>query len=189
MAPSVEGQVDVYQRAYENAGVDPRTVSYIECHGTGTALGDPIEIAALTRVFGAGAERETGWCAIGSLKTNIGHLDTAAGVCGLIKASLSLHHEAIPASLHFTAPNPRIDFANSPFFVNTQLTPWPHSSKAQGGSPRRAGVTSLGMGGTNAHVVLEEAPVPAAPSARAPTRSCSCRPKPQRAGAGDRPPR
>jgi amino acid adenylation domain-containing protein len=153
MAPSVEGQVEVYRQAYENAGVDPRTVSYVECHGTGTALGDPIEIAALSRVFADGERRR--YCAIGSLKTNIGHLDTAAGVCGLIKTALALHHGAIPPSLHFEAPNPRIDFASSPFFVNTELRPWP----AEAG-PRRAGVTSLGMGGTNAHVVLEEAPLP-----------------------------
>jgi amino acid adenylation domain-containing protein len=153
MAPSIDGQVDVYRQAWENAGLDPRTASYIECHGTGTALGDPIEIAALSRVFADGERRN--WCAIGSLKTNIGHLDTAAGVCGLIKAALALHHEAIPASLHFEAPNPRIDFAGSPFFVNTTLRPWPRGER-----PRRAGVTSLGMGGTNAHVVLEEAPVP-----------------------------
>ncbi len=152
MAPSVEGQVDVYRQAYENAGVDPRTISYIECHGTGTALGDPIEIAALSRVF-ADPERRN-YCAIGSLKTNIGHLDTAAGVCGLIKAALALHQGAIPPSLHFETPNPRIDFASSPFFVNTELRPWPE------GKLLRAGVTSLGMGGTNVHVVLEEAPAP-----------------------------
>ncbi|HSS78378.1 MAG TPA: amino acid adenylation domain-containing protein, partial [Thermoanaerobaculia bacterium] len=151
MAPSVEGQVEVYRQAYENAGVDPRTVSYIECHGTGTALGDPIEIAALSRVFADGDNNRRNYCAIGSLKTNIGHLDTAAGVSGLIKTALALHHGAIPPSLHFEAPNPRIDFAGSPFFVNTELRAWPAGT-------RRAGVTSLGMGGTNAHVVLEEAP-------------------------------
>jgi amino acid adenylation domain-containing protein len=161
MAPSIDGQVEVYRQAYENAGVDPRTVSYIECHGTGTALGDPIEIAALSRVFAdrpeAGDVRRN-YCAIGSLKTNIGHLDTAAGVCGLIKTALALHHGAIPPSLHFETPNPRIDFAGSPFFVNTELRPWP-------AGPRRAGVTSLGMGGTNAHVVLEAAPAsPASPA-------------------------
>ncbi|HZF07642.1 MAG TPA: amino acid adenylation domain-containing protein [Thermoanaerobaculia bacterium] len=156
MAPSVEGQVEVYRRAYENAGIDPRSVSYLECHGTGTALGDPIEIAALSRVFDSpdAADTPKGWCAIGSLKTNIGHLDTAAGVCGLIKTTLALHHGVIPPSLHFTAPNPRIDFAGSAFFVNTELRPWPTGERR----PRRAGVTSLGMGGTNAHVVLEEAP-------------------------------
>jgi amino acid adenylation domain-containing protein len=163
MAPSIDGQVEVYRQAYENAGVDPRTVSYVECHGTGTALGDPIEIAALSRVFadpGDGGDGRRNYCAIGSLKTNIGHLDTAAGVCGLIKTALALHHGAIPPSLHFEAPNPRIDFAGSPFFVNTELRPWP-------AGVRRAGVTSLGMGGTNAHVVLEAAPslVPTTPAA------------------------
>ncbi|MFY9825408.1 MAG: amino acid adenylation domain-containing protein, partial [Thermoanaerobaculia bacterium] len=162
MAPSIEGQVEVYRQAYENAGVDPRTVSYVECHGTGTALGDPIEIAALSRVF-ADEDGRRNYCAIGSLKTNIGHLDTAAGVSGLIKAALALHHGVIPPSLHFEAPNPRIDFANSPFFVNTELRPWPAGT-------RRAGVTSLGMGGTNAHVVLEEAPSLAATPATSSSR-------------------
>ncbi|HXO18985.1 MAG TPA: beta-ketoacyl synthase N-terminal-like domain-containing protein, partial [Thermoanaerobaculia bacterium] len=156
MAPSVDGQVEVYSMAYDNAGVDPATVSYIECHGTGTALGDPIEISALTRVFAAHSDRK-GFCAIGSLKTNIGHLDTAAGVCGLIKAALALHHKTLPASLHFESPNPQIDFAGSPFYVNRELRAWETD-----GGPRRAGVTSLGMGGTNAHVVLEEAPPQAA---------------------------
>ncbi len=163
MAPSVDGQVELYRLAYENAGVDPATVSYVECHGTGTAMGDPIEIGALTRAFSAHTARKN-FCAIGSLKTNIGHLDTAAGVCGLIKAALALHHRTLPPSLHFQTPNPRIDFANSPFFVNTELRPW----EVAGGGPRRAGVTSLGMGGTNAHVVLEEAPPPAAASASRP---------------------
>ncbi|HTQ80626.1 MAG TPA: beta-ketoacyl synthase N-terminal-like domain-containing protein, partial [Thermoanaerobaculia bacterium] len=153
MAPSVDGQVQLYQLAYQNAGVDPATVSYVECHGTGTAMGDPIEITALTQAFAAATDRR-GYCAIGSLKTNIGHLDTAAGVCGLIKATLALHNRTLPPSLHFRTPNPRIDFAGSPFFVNTELRPW----EIVDGIPRRAGVTSLGMGGTNAHVVLEEAP-------------------------------
>jgi amino acid adenylation domain-containing protein len=158
MAPSVDGQVAVYRQAYEDAGVSPATVSYVECHGTGTALGDPIEIGALTRAF-AEHTGERGYCAVGSLKTNVGHLDAAAGVCGLIKATLSLHHGAIPASLHFEKPNPRIDFAASPFFVNTELRPW-----TRGEAPRRAGVTSLGMGGTNVHAVLEEAPPSPPPS-------------------------
>jgi amino acid adenylation domain-containing protein len=166
MAPSVDGQVQLYELAYANAGVDPGTVSYVECHGTGTAMGDPIEIGALTRAFAAHTARQ-GFCAIGSLKTNLGHLDTAAGVCGLIKAVLALHHRTLPPSLHFQTPNPRIDFAGSPFYVNTELRPW----EAAAGAPRRAGVTSLGMGGTNAHVVLEEAPrqetAAAAPPARA----------------------
>ena len=152
MAPSVDGQVDVYERAYAEAGISPATVGYVECHGTGTALGDPIEFTALNQVFStAGAER--GGTAIGSLKTNIGHLDTAAGACALIKATLTVERGLIPPSLHFERPNPQIDFASSPFFVNTELRPW-----GGDGTPRRAGVTSLGMGGTNAHVVLEEAP-------------------------------
>jgi len=158
-APSVDGQVQLYDLAYANAGVDPATVSYVECHGTGTVMGDPIEIAALTRALAAHTSRK-GYCAIGSLKTNIGHLDTAAGVCGLIKAVLCLHHRTLPPTLHFSTPNPRIDFANSPFFVNTELRPW----ESADGTPRRAGVTSLGMGGTNAHVVLEEAPAAAMPA-------------------------
>ena len=162
MAPSVDGQVQLYRLAYANAGVDPATVSYVECHGTGTALGDPIELAALTQAFAAHTPRR-GACAIGSVKTNIGHLDTAAGVCGLIKAVLCLHHRTLPPSLHFRTPNPRLDLANSPFFVNTGLRPW----EVAGGGPRRAGVTSLGMGGTNAHVVLEEAPPEAATAAAA----------------------
>jgi len=162
MAPSVDGQVDVYERAYAEAGISPATVGYVECHGTGTALGDPIEFTALNQVFSAaGAERNG--TAIGSLKTNIGHLDTAAGACALIKATLTVEHGMIPPSLHFERPNPQIDFASSPFFVNTELRPW-----GGDGTPRRAGVTSLGMGGTNAHVVLEEAPpVPAPEPSRA----------------------
>jgi amino acid adenylation domain-containing protein len=156
MAPSVDGQIQLYDLAYEKAGIDPATVSYVECHGTGTALGDPIEIAALSQAFAARTDRK-GFCAIGSIKTNIGHLDTAAGVCGLIKAVLALHHRTLPPTLHFSTPNPRIDFAASPFFVNTELRPW----EVADGIPRRAGVTSLGMGGTNAHVVLEEAPAAA----------------------------
>jgi amino acid adenylation domain-containing protein len=163
MAPSVAGQVELYKLAYDRAGVATDTVSYVECHGTGTAMGDPIEIAALSQAFGAPAARQ-GSCAIGSVKTNIGHLDTAAGVCGLIKAVLALHHRTLPPSLHFRRPNPRIPFAGSPFFVNTELRPW----EVEGGGPRRAGVTSLGMGGTNAHVVLEEAPPPAPASASRP---------------------
>ncbi|HEY0512849.1 MAG TPA: amino acid adenylation domain-containing protein [Thermoanaerobaculia bacterium] len=151
-APSVDGQVEVYSMAYANAGVSPDTLSYVECHGTATPMGDPIEIAALTQAFRAHTDRRN-FCAIGSLKTNVGHLDSAAGVCGLIKAVLALEHREIPPSLHFERPNPQIDFANSPFFVNAALRDWETD-----GRPRRAGVTSLGMGGTNAHVILEEAP-------------------------------
>ena len=151
-APSVEGQAQVIQTAQRLAGVDPATISYIEAHGTGTALGDPIEIAALTRAFQAQTQ-QTGFCAVGSVKTNVGHLDTAAGVAGVIKTALALTHRQIPPSLHFRVPNPAIDFANSPFYVNATLAEWQSN-----GTPRRAGVSSFGMGGTNAHAILEEAP-------------------------------
>jgi len=151
-APGVEGQARVIAEALASAGVAPETVGYVEAHGTGTALGDPIEIAALTEAFRAGTAAR-GFCALGSIKTNIGHLDAAAGISGLLKVVLALAHRQIPPSLHFERPNPRIDFAASPFFVNTALADWPDR-----GGPRRAGVSSFGLGGTNAHVVLEEAP-------------------------------
>ncbi|MEH1848663.1 MAG: SDR family NAD(P)-dependent oxidoreductase [Nostoc sp.] len=149
-APSVNGQAEAITEAMMLASVEPETISYIEAHGTGTALGDPIEISALTNVFRASTQKK-GFCAIGSVKTNIGHLDAAAGVTGLIKTVLALHHKLIPPSLNFEQPNPEIDFANSPFYVNTKLTQW-----EAGKTPRRAGVSSLGIGGTNAHVILEE---------------------------------
>ncbi|MCC3566017.1 MULTISPECIES: beta-ketoacyl synthase N-terminal-like domain-containing protein [unclassified Microcoleus] len=152
-APSIDGQAQAIADALAIAEIPPETVSYIEAHGTGTPLGDPIEIAALTQAFSVDTKKK-GFCAIGSAKTNIGHLDTAAGVAGLIKTVQALKHQLIPPSLHFEQPNPKIDFANSPFYVNTQLSEW----KA-GKSPRRAGVSSFGIGGTNAHVVLEEAPI------------------------------
>jgi len=152
-APSVDGQAAVIARAQAMAGVDPSTITYVEAHGTGTELGDPIEVAALTRVFAAASGRR-GYCALGSVKTNIGHLDAAAGVAGLIKTVLALEHRALPPSLHFQTPNPRIDFEGSPFRVNAALTDW----GAEVDAPRRAGVSSFGIGGTNAHVVLEEAP-------------------------------
>ncbi|MGH7998765.1 MAG: type I polyketide synthase, partial [Brasilonema sp.] len=159
-APSIDGQAEAIAEAQMLAGVEPETINYIEAHGTGTALGDPIEIAALSKVFRASTQKK-GFCAIGSVKTNIGHLDAAAGVAGLIKTVLALKHKLIPPSLNFEQPNPQIDFANSPFYVNTKLTQW----KA-GLTPRRAGVSSLGMGGTNAHVILQEAPTlsPSSPS-------------------------
>jgi acyl transferase domain-containing protein/acyl carrier protein len=152
-APSVTGQAKVITEAISNAKVEPETIQYIETHGTGTALGDPIEIAALTKVFSQHTDKKQ-FCAIGSVKTNIGHLDAAAGVTGLIKVALALKHQQIPPSLNFTAPNPQIDFANSPFFVNNKLTNWDNYEEM----PRRAGVSSFGMGGTNAHAVLEQAP-------------------------------
>lgn len=161
-APRAEGQAKVIRDALRAAEVEPRTIGYIETHGTGTQLGDPIEITALTRAFRAGTD-EKQFCAIGSVKTNIGHLDTAAGVVGLIKTVMALQHKQIPPSLHFTEPNPKIDFDDSPFYVNTSLSGW-----AANGHPRRAGVSSFGMGGTNAHIVLEEAPALAPSSSPGP---------------------
>ena len=161
-APSVEGQAEVIAEALAVAGVEPETISYVEAHGTGTEIGDPIEVTALTQAFGNGGG-QTGYCALGSLKTNIGHLDTAAGVAGFIKTVLALRQRQIPPSLHFEAPNPQIDFEHSPFYVNTALSGW----KA-GRAPRRAGVSSFGIGGANAHVVLEEAPPPEPSSATRP---------------------
>ena len=152
-APGIEGQAEVIALAQSLAEADPESISYVEAHGTATPLGDPIEIAALAKAFSAGGTGARGYCAIGSVKTNIGHLDAAAGVAGLIKTVLALQHRQIPPSLHFTRPNPQIDFASSPFFVNAKLSEWPSRSL-----PRRAGVSSFGIGGTNAHVVLEEAP-------------------------------
>ncbi|MFE7977410.1 type I polyketide synthase [Streptomyces shenzhenensis] len=151
-APSVGGQAAVIRDAQFVARVDPATVTYVEAHGTATPLGDPIEIEALTRVFRDGTDRR-GFCRIGSVKTNIGHTDAAAGVAGLIKAVLALEHGVIPPSLHFAEPNPQIDFAASPFRVATATEDWRAEE-----TPRRAGVSSFGIGGTNAHVVLEEAP-------------------------------
>ena len=151
-APAVSGQADLIARAQLIAEVEPETISYIETHGTGTMLGDPIEIAALTQAFRTRTEKK-GYCAIGSVKTNIGHLDTAAGIAGLIKTVLALKHKQLPPSLHFSQPNPEIDFESSPFYVNTKLAEW-----TSNGAPRRAGVSSFGIGGTNAHVILEEAP-------------------------------
>ncbi|WP_277347830.1 type I polyketide synthase [Salipiger mangrovisoli] len=156
LAPSVDGQAQAIAEAQAVAGIPSDTVDYVECHGTGTYLGDPIEVAALTQAF-AESGSEQGHCRIGSVKTNIGHLDTAAGVASLIKTSLALHHAQMPPSLGFEKPNPAIDFEASPFVVNDVLTPWERR-----GHPRRAGVNSLGVGGTNAHVVLEEAPARAA---------------------------
>ncbi|MCB1348911.1 MAG: SDR family NAD(P)-dependent oxidoreductase, partial [Maritimibacter sp.] len=156
LAPSVDGQAEAIAEAQLMSGVSADTVDYIECHGTGTYLGDPIEVAALTQAFQE-TTHEVGFCRIGSVKTNIGHLDTAAGVASLIKTALSLHHRQIPPSLGFEKPNPAIDFEHSPFRVNDTLTDWVSHR-----GPRRAGVNSLGVGGTNAHVVLEEAPERAA---------------------------
>lgn len=152
-APSEQGQVAVIRHALGVADIDGRTVTYVEAHGTGTSLGDPIEVAALTTAYGANST-DTGWCAIGSVKPNIGHLGHAAGVAGVIKTTLALENGFIPPIVNFTKPNPAIDFDNSPFYVNTALSAW----KANG-NPRRAGVSAFGMGGTNGHLVMEEPPV------------------------------
>ncbi len=153
-APSIQGQAAVIEEALTIAGVSPDSIGYVETHGTGTSLGDPIEIEALTQAFRTGTDRK-GYCPIGSVKTNIGHLDAAAGVAGVIKAVLILESGLIPASLNYQRPNPAIDFANSPFFVNAELRKWEPQAE-----PRRAGVSSFGLGGTNAHIILEEAPTP-----------------------------
>lgn len=157
LAPSVEGQTRVIAAALAIGDVNPDTVTLIEAHGTGTPIGDPIEVEAMTRVFRAFTQRK-GFCAIGSIKGNFGHATTAAGIAGVLKVVLALRNRKIPPTLHFTAPNPQIDFDSSPFFVNTRLIDWEPR-----GIPRRAGVSSFGFCGTNAHVVLEEAP-PAQPS-------------------------
>ncbi|MDC7777729.1 non-ribosomal peptide synthetase/type I polyketide synthase [Bacillus cereus] len=147
-APGVDGQAAVIKSAHEIAGVKPEEISYIETHGTGTQLGDPIEVEALKLAFG---KQEPGRVLIGSVKTNIGHLDAAAGVGGFIKTVLALKNKKIPPSLHYNNPNPNIDFGKNPFRVNTELIPWKEKV-------RRAGVSSFGMGGTNAHIVLESVP-------------------------------
>ena len=151
-APSVDGQAEAIAMAQAYANFHPETISYIEAHGTATPLGDPIEIEALTQAFRVHTDAKQ-FCAIGSLKSNVGHLVAAAGVAGLIKTALALHYKKIPPSLNFEAPNPKIDFTNSPFYVNTKLAQW-----SEGETLRRAGVSSFGVGGTNAHIVLEEAP-------------------------------
>ncbi|HYY41198.1 MAG TPA: type I polyketide synthase, partial [Pyrinomonadaceae bacterium] len=158
-APSIEGQAQVIADALSLAEVEADSIGYIEAHGTATAIGDPIEIAALTKAFRA-TTRAKNFCAVGSVKSNIGHLDAAAGVAGLIKTVLALQHRQLPPSLHYEQPNPKIDFANSPFYVNAKLNEW-----TTDGAPRRAGVSSFGIGGTNAHVIVEEAPAPADSSA------------------------
>jgi phthiocerol/phenolphthiocerol synthesis type-I polyketide synthase E len=151
-APSVNGQAAVIAEALAVADVEPASIGYIETHGTGTTLGDPIEIAALTHAFREHTS-EVGFCAIGSVKSSVGHLDAAAGVTGLIKAVLALQNEAIPPTLNYEHPNPGLNLETSPFFVNTKLRPWPRQQ-----APRRAGVSSFGIGGTNVHMIVEEAP-------------------------------
>lgn len=151
-APSIQAQAAVIQAAHRAAGVTAGDISYVEAHGTGTPLGDPIELAALTEAFAKTSEK-TGYCLLGTAKTNVGHLDIAAGVTGLIKTALSLQHGMIPALLHYQKPNPNIQFEHSAFRPVSELTPWPKQTQ-----PRRAGVSAFGVGGTNIHMVLEEAP-------------------------------
>jgi len=159
LAPSVDGQAEAVAEALAVSEVAPDSIQYVECHGTGTAVGDPIEIAALTEAYrhGTGAK---GFCAVGSVKPNIGHTDTAAGVASFIKAVQALRHRELPPCINFTAPNPAIDFDSSPFYVNVERREWPEPTDGS----RRAAVNSLGVGGTNAHVIVEEAPITQASS-------------------------
>ena len=151
-APGVRGQTAAIASAFEMADVSPESIGYVEAHGTGTILGDPIEVSALTEVFRAHTERR-GFCGIGSVKSNVGHLSCASGVAGLIKAVLTMEHGAIPPTVHYRQPNPALELTASPFYVAAELLPW-----QRGDGPRRAAVSAFGVGGTNAHVVLEEAP-------------------------------
>jgi acyl transferase domain-containing protein/acyl carrier protein len=151
-APSVETQTDVVIEALSMAGVSPETITFIEAHGSGTPLGDPIEVLALTRAFRSGAAKKN-FCALGSVKTNVGHCDNAAGMASLIKTVLALEHKLIPPTLHFEGPGAQINLDDSPFYINSSAVDWNMT-----GDPRRAGVSSLGIGGTNAHLILEEAP-------------------------------
>ncbi|WP_307852184.1 SDR family NAD(P)-dependent oxidoreductase [Streptomyces sp. b94] len=155
-APGAAGQTAVIREAHTVAGVDPRTIGHVEAHGTATRLGDPVEVSALTRAFRE-STADTGFCAIGSVKSNIGHLDAAAGVAGVLKTVLMMKHRTLVPTVNHTTPNPAIDFATGPFKVSTDTTPW------TGQGPLRAGVSSFGIGGTNAHAILEEAPPAPAP--------------------------
>ncbi|SFI03924.1 amino acid adenylation domain-containing protein [Bosea sp. OK403] len=161
-APSVDGQAAAIIMAHAAADIEARSIGYVECHGTGTPMGDPIEVAGLTAAFRLTTE-DCGFCALGSVKSNIGHLDAAAGVTGLIKATLAVATGTLPASLHVTQPNPALDLPNSPFFIADRLQGWPAEE-----GPRRAGVSAFGVGGTNVHLVLEQAP---ATEAEAPARN------------------
>ncbi|MFG1957644.1 SDR family NAD(P)-dependent oxidoreductase [Nonomuraea sp. NPDC049028] len=154
LAPSIDGQRRCVSKAIERAGVDPSEISYVEAHGTATEVGDPMEVAALTSAFGPTKDKR--YCLLGSIKPNIGHLDRASGVTGLIKVVQSLRNELIPGTLHYTSPNREIDFDSSPFRVTSEVTPWPRDDDR----PRIAGISSLGMGGTNAHAIVTEAPRP-----------------------------
>ncbi len=153
-APGLDGQANVITGALSYAGVDVETINYFEAHGTATKLGDAVELAAMIKAFRSETQKKQ-FCAIGSVKPNVGHLDRAAGVTGLMKTALALHHKQLPPSLNFEHSNPDLDLENSPFYVNTHLREWTANEQ---GTPRRAGVSSFGLGGTNVHVVIEEAP-------------------------------
>src|SRR5205823_3636247 len=165
--PNPHAQAEVIGRALKDAEIDPRTISYIEAHGTGTVLGDPIEIAGLTRAFEAcGTDPDAtdkaapGWCAIGSVKSNIGHAESAAGIAGITKVLLQMRYGQLVPSLHAQVLNPHIDFSATPFVVQQELTEWKRPQGSGTGerkeAPRRAGISSFGAGGSNAHVILEE---------------------------------
>jgi acyl transferase domain-containing protein len=154
LAPRVEGEELALRRAYEAASISPRTIELIEAHGTGTPVGDLAEMEALSRVFGP-RNGLLPTCAVGTIKSMIGHLMPAAGIAGLIKAALALHHKALPPTLHCETPNPKFELEKSPFYINTVTRPWIHGAED---APRRAGVSSFGFGGINAHVILEEYP-------------------------------
>ncbi|MEU4678465.1 SDR family NAD(P)-dependent oxidoreductase [Micromonospora sp. NPDC023737] len=164
-APSVDGQAEVVAQAIELAGIDPRTITYVEAHGTGTEVGDPIELAALREVYARYSD-DRQWCGVGSVKSNIGHLSQGAGVVGLIKTLLALENGVIPPTINVKAPNPALDLPNSPFYLTTAPTSWVSDA-----GPRRAGVSSFGFGGTNAHLVVEQAPAFARAEEPAPARS------------------
>ena len=165
-APNAAGQADVIAEAHAIAEVDASEISYIETHGTGTPLGDPIEIEGLRQAFEVSEETRSGPCYVGSVKSNIGHLESAAGIASLIKAILCLKHRAIPATLHYTSPNPELHLDRGPFKVRSEYGPWEWDGVL------RAGVSSFGVGGTNAHVVLEEAPAVAGVDTARPVRRC-----------------
>lgn len=151
-APSMLGEYRAIAGAIENAGIDADSIGFVEGHGTGTPIGDPIEVQALTKAFRQSTQR-SGFCALGSVKTNIGHMGIASGIAGFIKTVLALHHKTLPATLHFREANPAIGFASTPFYVSNRTREWP-----AGTTPRRAGINSLGIGGTNVHVIVEESP-------------------------------
>jgi acyl transferase domain-containing protein/acyl carrier protein len=164
-APSIDGQAEVILEAQAMAGVSPEDISYVEAHGTATPLGDPIEVAALTQAFRTQTDQK-GYCGLGAVKSNIGHVDKAAGLAGLIKTALSLEHEQLVPTLHWQAPNPKLDLPNTPFYVVNTLKPWPR----QANKPRIAALSSFGVGGTNAHAVLAEAPLAQSSSSSRPNQ-------------------